>query len=263
MTTVLARSLMLVVLAVALAACATTPSAPMQGREGIDRVSPVRAAEVNTRLGVGYLERDQLQLAIEKLQTALEHDASHTPAHLTLALIYDRLGENRAAGQHYRRAAQLAPNDGPTQNAVAVHLCRQGNFSEAERHFLRAMDDPFYSTPELAYGNAGACARRSGDVEQAEAYLRQALEIEPAYPDALFQLADLQLELGEAFRARAFLQRLEAVADADAATLMLGYQIEQALNNPDQAERYAIRLEQQFPDTTQARELRGLRHDDD
>lgn len=245
--------------------CATTAmdSDPMGGREGMDRVSPVRAAEVNTRLGIGYMERNQLQLAIEKLQTALQHDSAHTPAHLTLALIYDRLGEAAAAGQHYRRASQLAPNDGSTQNAVAVHLCQQGQFAEADRHFQRAMADAFYATPELAYGNAGACARRAGQIEKAEGYLRQALEIDPDYPDALFQLADLQLASGDAFRARAFLQRLEAAAEADPAALVLGYKIEQQLNNADQAEQYAMLLERLFPQSVQARELRSLRQNDD
>ncbi len=243
--------------------CATTPDVASLEREGMNRVSPVRAAEVNTRLGVGYLERGQLQLAIEKLDTAIRHDPDHTPAHLTLALIYEQLGDSRRAGQHYRTASRLAPNDGATQNAFAVHLCRQQRFGEAERHFQRAMDDPFYATPELAYANAGACARRAGDSEQAQRYLRQALEIDPGYADALFQLAGLYLEQGDAFRARAFFQRFEGVAGVDAAALMLGYRIENSLDNTSGAYRYARRLEQDFPDSLQARELRSLRQEDD
>jgi len=249
----------------ALGGCATTSSQSetFSGREGMDRVSPVRAAEVNTRLGIGYMERDQLQLAIEKLQTALEFDPKHTPAHLTLAMIYDRLGRSAAAGEHYRRASDLAPNDGSTQNAFAVHLCQQRDFSAADRHFRRAMEDAFYSTPELAYGNAGACARRAGELDKAEEYLRQALALDPNYPDALFQLSELKFESGDAFRARAFLQRLEAVSAADPAVLVLGYNIESQLDNGVQAERYAARLEQLFPESSQARALRSLRQSDD
>ncbi|HMA98090.1 MAG TPA: type IV pilus biogenesis/stability protein PilW [Wenzhouxiangella sp.] len=252
-------------LVIFLAGCATSPGEfePLQGRNGMDRVSPVRAAEVNTRLGIGYMERGQLQLAIEKLQTALSHDSAHTPARLTLALIYDRLGESEAASQQYQRASQLAPGDGPTQNAFAVHLCQQGRFADADRHFQRAVNDAFYATPEIAYSNAGSCARRAGEVEAAERYLRQALRIDPDYPDALFQLAELQFAAGDAFRARAFLQRLETATEADPAALILGYRIEQKLNNPDQAERYAMRLERLFPQSLQARELRSLRQGDD
>jgi type IV pilus assembly protein PilF len=245
------------------AGCATTTPAPSSGRDGMDRVSPVRAAEVNTRLGIGYLERDQIRLAIEKLETALTHDPSHTPAHLTLAMIYEQLGDAARAGQYYSQAARLAPEDGATQNAYAVYLCRRGDFELANQHFERAMSDPFYATPELAYGNAGACARRANQPAQAEVYLRQALDIDPDYPDALFQLAELYLQRGESFRARAFLQRLESVVAPDASMLILGYRIEQGLSNPGQADQYAARLERQFPESAQARELRSLRQEDD
>lgn len=246
-----------------LVGCATPQPARNNSGDGMDRVSPVRAAEVNTRLGIGYLERDQIQLAIQKLETALGHDPSHTPAHLTLGMIYEQLGDPQKAGEYYRQASRLAPEDGATQNAYAVHLCRRGRFDEAERHFRAAMEDPFYATPELAYGNAGACARRANQPERAEAFLRQAIEIDPDYSDALFQLADLHLQRGEAFRARAFLQRLESLTEPDAAMLILGYRIEQGLNNPGQAEQYAARLERQFPESSQARELRSLRQEND
>lgn len=257
------RLLAILAVVTVLSACATTQDSPRFGRDGMDRVSPVRAAEVNTRLGIGYMERGQLQLAIENLDTALRHDPEHTPAHLTLALIYEQLGDSRRAGQHYRQASRLAPYDGATQNAFAVHLCRQGQYREADRHFQRALDDPFYETVELAYSNAGACARRSGELEQAETYLRQALEVAPDYPDALYQMAELQYELGDPFRARAFLQRFESAADVDASTLKLGYRIEYALDNQREAGQYAARLEQNFPDSRQARELRSMRQEDD
>lgn len=250
--------------AIFLVACASAPSAPSShGRDGVDRVSPVRAAEVNTRLGVGYMERGQLQLAMEKLDTALRHDPEHTPAHLTLAVIYERLGNTRQAGQHFRQASRLAPTDGAIQNAYAVFLCRQGEFAEAERHFERAFEDPFYATPEVAFSNAGACARRSGDLAAAEAYLREAIRLDPGFPDGLFQMAELSMLQGEAFRARAFLQRYESVAQPHAGALVLGYQIESALGNSGEAERYATYLETGFPDSPQARELRSQRHADD
>ncbi|TVQ41992.1 MAG: type IV pilus biogenesis/stability protein PilW [Wenzhouxiangella sp.] len=249
----------LVMLAVALmAGCATTQQGSPSGQRGMERVSPVRAAEINTRLGVGYLERGQVQLAMEKLETALRHDPDHVPAHLTLALIYEEIGDHNRAGRHFRQASRLAPNDGGTQNSYAVFLCRQGDFRAADRHFMLATEDPFYNTPEVAWTNAGACARRSGDIEKANGYFRVALEIDPNFPDALFHLAELYYQQGEAFRARAFLQRLESAAVPEAGALFLGYRIESSLGNRVEANQYVSRLERQFPDSSEARELRGL-----
>ncbi len=249
--------------ALLLAGCAAAPETPQQGRTGMDRISPVRSAEIHTRLGVGYFERGQLQIAMENLQIALRHDPQHTPAHVTLALINERLGNVRQAGHHYREAARLAPNDGATQNAYAVFLCRQGQYEDAQRRFERAFEDPFYSTPEVAFSNAGACALRNNRLDDAEMFLREAIAIAPDFSDPLLQLSELSLERGDLMRARAFLQRFESVSNEFPGSLRLGFMIENGLNNPQEAERYASRLEAVFPDSPEAREIRSLRRNDD
>lgn len=252
------------VLAQVLFGCASTvtDSGPT-GRNGMDRVSPVRSAEVNTRLGIGYLERDQLQVAMEKLNSALEKDPEHVPAHVTLAVIYERLGDDRRAGNHYRRAVRYAPNDGATLNHYAVYLCQNGEYEEAAEHFDRAVNDPFYDTPEVALTNAGSCARRNGDLEAAEHRLRQALSIDAEYADALYQLSRVYLEKDDALRARAFLQRFEATGRTEPGALVLGYRIEEQLGNPGQANEYLARLERDYPDSSEARELREQTTDHD
>ena len=258
----LVRFFTLALTATVLVACATTSDEPVP-RGGLDRVSPVRAAEVNTRLGIGYLDRGQMELAMEKLQTALDHDSQHVPAHVTLAMIYERIGDERRARQHYRQASRLAPADGGTQNSYAVFLCRQGEFDQAEEHFMRAVRDPFYNTPAVAWANSGACARSAGDLDRAQQHLRQALELDPGFPDALYNLAEVYYQQGEAFRARAFLQRYEAAVEPEPGALLLGYRIESNLGNPSDARRYAGRLEGQFPDSRQMRELRRQQPIDD
>ncbi|NBB93260.1 MAG: type IV pilus biogenesis/stability protein PilW [Gammaproteobacteria bacterium] len=254
----------LIVFALALAGCATQPvESDSSGRTGLDRVSPVRAADVNTRLGVGYLERGDLQLAMEKLQRAIEFDAAHVPAHVTLALVQERLGREVRARQSYREAVRLAPEDGGTLNSYAAFLCRQGEHRQAEEYFSRAVADPFYETKEVAHTNAGACAIQSRNHDRAEEHLRAALAINAEYPDALYHLANLYYQRDDAFRARAFLQRFEAVSGDDPAALSLGYRIERRLDNEREAARYLERLESRFPDSAQARDIRRLTSQDD
>jgi len=256
----------LVILAcIALAAgCATPRSEPGQsGRSGMDRVSPVRAADVNTRLGVGYFERGDLQVAIEKLERAIELDPAHVPAYVTLALIEERLGRESKARRYYREAVRMAPEDGATLNSYATFLCQQGEYREADEFFRRALEDPFYETREIAYTNAGSCAIRSNRFDAAESYLREALEVKSEHPDALYHLARLFLQRDEAFRARAFLQRYEAAAGADPGALLLGYRIENRLGNERESARYFRRLEEQFPDSAEARNIRQQTSQDD
>lgn len=260
----LQRLLVVICLAALAGGCASTqPQTGDMGRTGMDRVSPVRAADVNTRLGVGYFERGDLQVAMEKLERAIKLDPAHVPAYVTLALIQERLGRDSRARAYHREAVSLAPEDGGTLNSYATFLCRQGEYAEAENFFRRAFDDPFYDTREVAYTNAGSCAIRANRLDTAEEYLRQALEINPQYSDALFHLARLFLERDDAFRASAFMQRFEATAGADPGALMLGYRIEKRLGNEREAARYFRRLEDQFPDSAEARNIRQQTSQDD
>ncbi len=246
-----------------LTGCAATPDPGPTTRAGMDRVSPVRVAEINTRLGIGYLERGELQIAMEKLQTALSHDSAHVPAHVALAMIYEEVGNRSRAERHFRQAIRHAPDDGATLNSYGVFLCRQEKFAEAENFFEQAMRDPFYATPEIALLNAGACARGSGDLERAEEYLRQALEVDSELPGALYHLAQLYYLRDESFRARAFLQRFEATGEKEPGALLLGYRIESSLNNSVDANHYVSKLEERFPDSREARELRQRTDNDD
>jgi type IV pilus assembly protein PilF len=253
------RVLALIAVIFLIGGCATTANDPQPGqagRSGMERVSPVRAADVNTRLGVGYFERGDFQVAVEKLERAIQLDPAHVPAYVTLALIQERLGRESRARTNLREAVSLAPEDGATLNTYATFLCRRGEYAEADEFFRRAMDDPFYDTREVAFTNAGACAIRADRLDRAEGYLREALEINSGYPDALYHLARLFLQRDDAFRARAFLQRYEATAGADPGALLLGSRIEQRLGNEREAARYFQRLEEQFPESAEARTIR-------
>lgn len=254
--------LMALVPAFMLVACATTSGQEGYGGSGMAQSSPVRAAEINTQLGVGYMERGQYRVAMEKLELALQHDPNHVPAMGALALLNEELGNMSRAEHYYRRAARLAPRDGATQNMYGAYLCRTGKLNEAVRRFLTATEDPFYDTPELALTNAGTCALRIPDRAQAETYFRRALEINPGLPEALYHMAELQYQQGDAFRARAFLQRLEAASAFDSEILMLGYRIETALSNYSGAEDYANRLQTRFPDSEEAIALRNKGYND-
>jgi len=244
--------------------CATTqPERGESGRTGMDRVSPVRGADINARLGVGYLERGDLQIAMEKLERAIELDPAHVPAYVTLGMIQEELGREARARRYYRDAVRLAPEDGGTLNSYATFLCRQGEYREADELFRRAISDPFYDTLEVAYTNAGACAVRAQRYDSAESYLREALEVNSDYPDALYHLARLFLQRDDAFRARAFMQRHEAATGDDPGALLLGYRIEERLGNEREAARYFARLEDQFPDSSEARDIRQQTSQDD
>lgn len=211
-----------------------------------------KAAETNANLGRQYMDRSQYEVALEKLKRAVAYDKTYAPAHTLLAVLYKTLGQQDQAGEEYRLAVHYDPTDGDVNNNYAVYLCGQQKSEEADRYFQVAMKDPFYSTPKLVYSNAGLCALSANDLDKAETYLRQSLGYDAQYAPALLSMADLSYREEAFLRARAFLQRFEAVAVSNAQSLLLGYRIEGALGDGVSSGRYQRDLLDKFPNSAEA-----------
>lgn len=217
-----------------------------------------KSAELNTQLGREYMSRGQYEIALEKLKKAVASDDDFAPAHTMLAVLYETIGEDENAGEHYAAAVKADPENGDVNNNYGSFLCRTGTTRGVDRYFEAALDDPFYRTPAVAMANAGNCAMKRGDQEKAEAYLRQALAYDANFADALYTMAVLSYDRGDLLRARAFLQRYDATAEMTPAGLLLGYRVESQLNDPDQAQRYRTELIQRFPASPETAEVQGL-----
>jgi type IV pilus assembly protein PilF len=235
-----------------LVACASSPN-----RDIGEGSTARQTAEINTSLGREYMERGQLEIALDKLKKATRADSSYAPGHTVLAVLYKQIGEIELAEQHYKLAVEAAPSNGDVNNNYGVFLCQSGKAGEAINFFLKAVEDPFYRTPAVALSNAGSCEIQSGNLDNAERYLRQSLEYDAEFADTLLSLANVSLMKRENFRARAFLQRFEGRAAVTAASLALGMQIEAGLQNEAGSKEYEDRLLTRFPDSEQARDLRN------
>jgi len=211
-----------------------------------------RAAETNTALGRQYMDRGEYEIALEKLKRAIGYDKTYAPAHTMLAVLYETIGELDEAGAEYRKAVQYDPKNGDVNNNYGAFLCQSGKQKEAERYFLTAVDDPFYDTPEIALANAGSCALDTGDLDKAESFLRQSLGFDDQLASALLPMAEVSYRKESYLRARAFLQRFEAVSPTTRESLTLGYNIESKLGDQASAERYRLELMERFPGAIKA-----------
>ncbi|WP_161554179.1 type IV pilus biogenesis/stability protein PilW [Stenotrophobium rhamnosiphilum] len=232
-----------------LAACASDADLPKG-------VSAKDAARINLQLGADYARKNEFDVAIEKLKRAIKQDPDLAQAYSTLAYVYGAKGMKEAAEKNYRKAIALDDNDGNLRNNFGVFLCANGKESEALRYFVQAVASKNYTTPEVAWTNAGVCVRRKPDLEAAERYFREALQVKPQFRDALGQMATLTYEKKDYLRCRAFLQRYLATGQATPEVLWIASLNERQLGDISTAQDYESRLKREFPESEQAANLK-------
>ncbi|GLQ98880.1 type IV pilus biogenesis/stability protein PilW [Dyella mobilis] len=213
------------------------------------------AADVHTRLAQHYIDIGNLGGALDKVKIAVKDDPTYVPAQTVMAYIYERINDLPNAEMHYRRAVELQPKKGDTNNNLGQFLCRAGKVQESLTYFTKALADPFYQTPDVALTNQGICQLKLNDRVAAEASLREAVHRNPSNASALLQLTNLLYLEQRYLDASAFLQRFDMQGQTSADSLKLGYDIETRLGNTEAAQNYSKRLLSQFPDSEQAQAL--------
>ena len=235
-----------------LTACANQPETQPGETRAEERT---RVADLNTQLGLEYMRDGNNETALKRLEKAVETDPKHAPAYTALALLYSRLGEVAKAEANFQAALRLAPNNGNTLNNYGMFLCQQKRYADGEAALLKAVKNPLYAAPAIAYTNAGLCAEQAGNPKAAEDYFRQALEINPNIGPALFGMAELSFKRGDAEGAAQYLNRHLKSAGASARALALGVQIEKQTANHDRQASYEMMVRNQFPDSPETGQL--------
>ena len=235
-------------LALLFAACVTAEH-PSKARD---------AAAYNVQLGIAYLHQGDVALAKDKLDRALAEDPGSADVHSARAMLFERMHNPDKADAEFRTSLRLAPHDPQVVNNYAVYLCQNGRTEEGVRHFEEAAHNALYRTPEAAYTNAGVCLRAAKRDEEARADFGRALRIRPNFAEAVYQLTELQFQHGELAPARAGIDAFIGSYEATADLLLLGVRVARAQGDRVGAQRYARRLQLDFPGTDQARALAEL-----
>jgi type IV pilus assembly protein PilF len=106
--------------------------------------------------------------------------------------------------------------------------------------------------------NAASCARGAGDLEGAESYFREALDIDTRNAEALRGMVETSIRQSDYIQGRAFWQRLEASIPLRAEDLLSCYIIETAMNSTAAAQACADRMPEEFPGSPVLPQLRRL-----
>jgi type IV pilus assembly protein PilF len=216
--------------------------------------SPLERAKIHTELGVGYYENGQLGVALEELNTATAADKSYAPAFNALGLVYMELKEDDKAETNFKQAIKVDPANSEAMNNYGLFLCQRGRQKDGMRLFLDALKNPLYGTPDVAYKNAGLCARKAGDMTTAEEYLRKALKLNPRQPQASYTMAEISYVRDDWVDAKQYMTRyLAAVENPGPEALWLGARVERRLGDRNALANYGMQLRRRYPSSAQTK----------
>jgi len=208
------------------------------------------SARIHTELGAGYFSQNQIAIALEEFNEAARIDPTYALAHNGLGMVYSALGEDAKAEASFRRAISLDPNSSESRNNYGTFLCTRNRIDESIDQYMAAVRNPLYATRDVAYLNAGLCALRKQDVENAEIYFQNALQIQPLLHRASYELALINFNRNKFGLAREYL-RTPLISNPSPEILWLAIRIERQLGDRDAEASYALELRRNFPDSEQ------------
>ncbi|MGB4811227.1 MAG: type IV pilus biogenesis/stability protein PilW [Methylophilaceae bacterium] len=214
--------------------------------------SLIARARAHTELGAVYYQQKQYEVALEEFNLAVKVDPKFALAYNGLGLVYADLGKTNEADAYFKKAIQLDPNNSESHNNYGAFLCARNRIDESITQFLEAVKNPLYSTPAIAYTNAGVCAARKNDIVKSEDYFKKALQADPLSHAATYQMANSQFKRKDFIKAKKTLQNV-LLTQPGPEILWLAVQIERKLGSQDEEADYAQQLRKQYPDSEQAK----------
>ncbi|APV50476.1 type IV pilus biogenesis/stability protein PilW [Betaproteobacteria bacterium GR16-43] len=247
----------LVLAAAGFAGCVSQSDTQTGGVKDSSLADARRRAEVHTSLAGEYYQRGAIGVALQETRAALKDDSNYVPAYNMQGLILMELREDAGAKESFERAIRLDPNNAEVMNNYGWFLCTRNEAARGIDLLTRAANDPLYPTPEKSYLSAGLCMRRASNLAEAERYFRRAISLRPDLIGALYNLAEVTYERGEAKDAEAFLNRYMRVSQPTLESLTLGVKIARLNGDRASEESFMQQLRRRFPDATQTKELEG------
>ena len=214
------------------------------------------SAKIHTELASSYYDLRKYSIALQEIQTALKVKSDYAPAFNVRGQIHFTLREDQMAEEDFRHGLKLDDTDSITHNNFGWFLCQRGREAESIPQFLDAAKNPLYTSPELAYVNAGVCSFKIGKVADAEEFYLKALARSPNLADAIFGLAEVRYAKQDFAGAKSyFIKFTQNVTELTAPQLWLAVRIERKVGDRNSEQSYALQLKKRFPDSRETQLL--------
>ncbi|MGK0371142.1 MAG: type IV pilus assembly protein PilF, partial [Glaciecola sp.] len=239
------KKVSVIVMVLILSACTSQPvDKRFKGAGDFDKVE---AAKTRVSLGLTYLKNGNFSQAKFNLDKALDFDPRSGQANFAMAFYYQQVDEVKRAHEYYKQAIDFSDDDPDVLNSYGAFLCKQGDYGQAKRYFLKAVDDKRYVSTAGTYENLAICAESQGLIEEAIAYFNSALNHQPTRASSLLYLSQLYVKTKQWDAAKKTVWKYERNSNVSAESLWLSFQISQGQQNLREAVEFAEILKRLYP----------------
>lgn len=186
-----------------------------------------KLSETYVNLALEYQRHNAPQVALDRINLAVDANRSNERAFMVRAMIYQQLNKPVEAENDFKKAISLRKEYPDAYVNYASFLCTQKRYDEAMAKFSVALNDPLYFTPEVGYYNRGQCYYQQKRYNEANADFMQSLNYKNPPPDSFVALAKLQYEQKNNLLAKYYIDKYNGSQTAE--TLWLHIQIIQAI----------------------------------
>lgn len=242
-------------LAACLAACVTETTGSFSSK-----ASSPKAADSYVQLAFAYYRNKEFDLALNRLEKALELYPEHVEANAVLGLVYQEQGEPVDAEKQFRKVLQLDPSYTRGRTYLAAFLYQQGRLDDALAELRRAAEDLKYEGRAQIFANMGLIeAQLDNGPAAIEAY-EKSIVLRRTEPASYLALASLYLTTGDTVKAsRRYHAYWEYVrlgkAVHTASSLATGIRIARTEGNRDKEASLMLLLKNNFPSSAEYRDL--------
>ena len=165
------------------------------------------------RMAESHLRTGALELAIRQYRAAVELTPRNPEIYFGLGEAYRLKGRFEDAEQTFKTALKLDPEHQDVRLNLSALYLQEERWEEAIAECSALIDDPTFFRPARALVNRAWAYYKSGELDQAQDDLREALATDPGNFQVQLNLGIILLEKGETLAAMSHLNKAVAVLE--------------------------------------------------
>ena len=168
-----------------------------------------RSALHKYKVGINYLNRQEVILGIGELEAAVELDPNNYRYRHGLGLGYSMNGQLEEAEAQLKEAIRINGSDSESYNLLGSIYIESERYAEAIEALKIVIRDKSYPQPQFPFFNLGLCMQEQGRDEEAIAAYTRVIQLDDDFFRAFVALGELYKKKGDYEKTLFYYKRAE------------------------------------------------------